>query len=379
MDRRTLINENTALKRALKLAARKVEHNETVLRRFFDMELQLLSCCRLTELMELLLVSFPEHFRLSAVSLWLFDPEQVTAELLTDLPIAQQQQLRFHADIAPLQQLYPQGQPIVGEMSGQHCQQFFPDTPYVLSAALLPLFRHNCLIGSLHLGAQDLHRYRVDYRYDYLIHLASVIALCIENCINQETLQRLSTQDVLTGVHNRRAFNQDIVREITRASRTGQPLSCLLLDLDHFKQVNDHHGHLSGDQVLREVGRLLRQSLRKTDLVARFGGEEFAVLLPGCNQRQAQQVADNLRRQIGAAAFFSADQQPLSISASIGFTSLQLTDEMRPDLRTLSTTLLDLADQALYQAKRGGRNCVRFLPWSATEPAAAPDADWPVS
>ena len=165
------------------------------------------------------------------------------------------------------------------------------------------------IIGSLHLGSIDPSRYNPNVATDYINHLASIIGVCIENCISQETLRRLSMIDMLTKVHNRRSFNTELNREISRASRSQQPLSCLFIDLDHFKQVNDTHGHPTGDRVLRGSAQTIKDQLRKTDFIARYGGEEFAVLLPGCESQQALQIAETIREAVAKQRFISDNEQ----------------------------------------------------------------------
>jgi len=365
MDRRrTLETENTELKRTLRLTAKKIEHNEATLKRFFDVELRLLACNRLAELLDLLLNDFKTTFKLSDVRLVLFDPEHITRELLENFLPHHSSQIQLEPNQRFLKQLYPAKKLLAGEISSDDRKELFPNNPYILSAALLPLVRQECLIGSLHLGAQDIHRYTVDYRYDYLEHLASVIAVCIENCINQENLQRLSTFDMLTNVHNRRAFDQDILKEVNRANRNNAPLSCLFIDLDYFKAINDTHGHQTGDRVLKTIGLLLKRILRKTDLIARYGGEEFAILLPGCAETQAQQVAENLRKQVASEIFRSLEGVPFRISTSIGFSTFYPEQHPSPpDLKEASEHLVRVSDEALYQAKHEGRNCIRFKPF----------------
>ena len=362
MDRRRIVEtENTELKRTLRLTAKKIEHNEATLKRFFDVELRLLACNRLAELLDLLLNDFKTTFKLSDVRLVLFDPEHITRELLENFLSDHSSHIQLEPDQRFLKQLYPAKKLLAGEINSEDRKTLFPNNPYILSAALLPLVRQECLIGSLHLGAQDIHRYTVDYRYDYLEHLASVIAVCIENCINQENLQRLSTFDMLTNVHNRRAFDQDILKEVNRANRNNAPLSCLFIDLDYFKAINDTHGHQTGDRVLKTIGLLLKNILRKTDLIARYGGEEFAILLPGCAEAQAQQVAENLRKQVASEIFRSLEGTPFRISTSIGFSTFYPEQHQNPaDLKEESERLVRISDEALYQAKHEGRNCIRY-------------------
>ena len=163
----------------------------------------------------------------------------------------------------------------------------------------------------------------------------------------EEQLRQLATTDPLTSTLNRRAFQQRAEHELSRSQRQGTALCLAILDLDHFKRVNDQHGHAVGDQVLVAFSTLCRQQARSTDLFARFGGEEFVILLPDSDLNAAQQRLERLRSNLHIHTVDTA-QGPLNISVSIGLAS------SRPH-ETLEQ-LLQRADTQLYQAKTQGRN-----------------------
>jgi diguanylate cyclase (GGDEF)-like protein len=165
-------------------------------------------------------------------------------------------------------------------------------------------------------------------------------------------LQRLASTDPLTGLLNRRRFEEFALAEIERAQRYGRPLSLLLLDLDHFKRINDLHGHSVGDVALKEAAKRLQAAVRSTDRVARYGGEEMAVLLPETPGPIAQELAERVRRAIGDMPMAHEGLQ-LRVTASLGVTEFQITDA---DL----TQLIDRSDTALYQAKQQGRDRVVY-------------------
>jgi diguanylate cyclase (GGDEF)-like protein len=174
-----------------------------------------------------------------------------------------------------------------------------------------------------------------------------------------QKLADLATEDSLTGVANRRALEQAMVREWARCRDLSQPLSVVMVDVDHFKQFNDVHGHLAGDQQLIRVARLLAEHVRPvSELLARFGGEEFALVLPGLTQEQAMQRAETIRRSM-AGTDRGADSR-LTISAGVAC--------VVPGPRMVPDDLIRAADMALYAAKRGGRNRVM----AASEPRNSP-------
>ncbi|MDV6345683.1 diguanylate cyclase [Nitrosomonas sp. Is37] len=164
-------------------------------------------------------------------------------------------------------------------------------------------------------------------------------------------LEQQARQDYLTGLFNRRFFMEQGHAELVRAQRYGHALSVLMLDVDHFKKINDKHGHQTGDAVLKRLADVMRKILRTVDIIGRVGGEEFAVLLPETDLQRATEVAERLREETAHAVVTSVTGMPLNFTVSIGVASLEGKDI---DLNTL----INQADRALYQAKESGRNRV---------------------
>ena len=169
--------------------------------------------------------------------------------------------------------------------------------------------------------------------------------------IANKELSKLSITDPLTKVHNRRYFDEVLQREIQRAQRTGQPLSLILVDIDHFKQFNDRYGHLVGDDCLRLVASVLSKEIhRASDLVARFGGEEFVIILADSSEEEAMELAERVRIAIAELQFIYGGKR-IPISASMGVAGKV------PTSTCTARSYVDAADQALYRAKEEGRNC----------------------
>ena len=163
---------------------------------------------------------------------------------------------------------------------------------------------------------------------------------------------KAADKDGLTDVYNKRYLKQWLGDEILRAGQDGSPLSLLILDIDHFKHYNDRNGHLEGDEVLKQVGQLLKRSIREDDVAARYGGEEFVVVYPGAPKAVALRLAEDLRKAVEEYPFAHAAGQPLGrVSISGGVASF-------PEDSRDSIDLIRSADQALYEAKAAGRNCV---------------------
>jgi diguanylate cyclase (GGDEF)-like protein len=215
-------------------------------------------------------------------------------------------------------------------------------TPAAIMA--VPLITARECIGVLSVVRRNRRPYRpVD------LHLLQLVAELSVPYLEIARLKRISESDPLTLLHNRRFVQENLPEEIRRAGHHHAPLAAAMIDLDHFKLVNDHHGHEVGDEVLVEAAERIRRACRQSDLVARWGGEEFLIIFPQTSLRQAAIVAERIRRSI-ADSPFATSAGPVQVTASLGAATRQRGEEAR--------TLIRRADQAMYQAKRGGRNRV---------------------
>jgi two-component system cell cycle response regulator len=337
--------------------------NEITLRKFQSLELDLLGCRSLADLIRMLLYDRRESFDWDVVTLALIDPEYEIRRLLseTDLSAAAHCELIFVTE--PDLDLEPyrvEPLPRLGAYKESLHALLFPEPiEPPASVAVLPLARNEQVIGILTIGSLDSQRFGPDAATDFLQHLAAVIAMCLESMVNHERLKHAGLTDPLTGINNRRFFDQRLNEEVARSRRTGRPLSALFVDVDHFKAINDEYGHPVGDKALQTVAALIREQLRSHDVVARYGGEEFAALLADADAVIAAEIAERLRRKLAERVFHIAEDTRLTLSISIGVATLQCTENLRQiDSVRLGAELTEAADRALYQAKRAGRNRV---------------------
>lgn len=192
-------------------------------------------------------------------------------------------------------------------------------------------------------------------------------AQALENAQTVRRLEGLSVTDDLTQLYNSRYLNQVLRREVKRASRTGRPLSLLFLDLDGFKRVNDTRGHQAGSRALVEAATVIRGSARETDVIARFGGDEFALVLPETGAPGATAVAERVRDRLASHPFLASDGTMMRLTASVGVATL-------PDVAATAEELLRVADLSMYMVKAQGKNGIhvatREAPVTAMPPAA---------
>lgn len=218
------------------------------------------------------------------------------------------------------------------------------DLPAIRSLIVVPLILGEQVLGSLSLGSTVPGAFTPE-NLNLLTSFAATTTAAIHNAMLHSEVQQLATTDPLTEVFNRRAFEDLGQREIERFERFGHPLAAIMLDIDDFKQINDQHGHTTGDSVLKTLATVCRRSLRRVDIFCRYGGDEFAALLPETTLEQAHEVANRIRQEIAAQDFINE----LDVTVSMGVVSAS---ESAFTLREM----LSLADAALYRAKQKGKD-----------------------
>jgi len=178
-------------------------------------------------------------------------------------------------------------------------------------------------------------------------------SVALDSALLLQRAEALSVTDDLTHLYNFRYLNQVLRRETKRASRSGRPLSLLFIDLDGFKSINDAHGHLFGSRALVEAAAVIRGSARETDVVARFGGDEFALVLPDTGGDGAYSVGERIRERIAAHSFLAGDGLDIHLTASVGVATL-------PDAAASAEELMQAADKAMYLVKESGKNGIQI-------------------
>jgi diguanylate cyclase (GGDEF)-like protein len=355
-----LIAENRRLQANLADLREEAARNDSLLRKTQERELELLRAATLPQLLERLIHGLRASYQLDLVTLTLDDPQYELRQLLwgdgavlENLP-----EVQF---VDALQKLSPRlarlEKPWLGPFSCVDHKELCPGVAELGSLALIPLRRNEQLDGVLVFASTDPFRFNADLATDFLAHLGLVAALCLENAANRARLLRSGLTDFLTGFHNRRYLNARLREELGRAQRFRQPVACLMIDVDHFKRINDQYGHLAGDTVLREAARRIDTQMRVSDIGARFGGDEFAIVLPQGGlqdgERVAQRVLDAVR---GQPIQIDADHAE-TVSLSIGVAVAEPMQEVR-DHKLVAERLMAEADAALYRAKTAGRNRV---------------------
>lgn len=223
----------------------------------------------------------------------------------------------------------------------------------VQSLLILPLVVREDAIGTLTLAAERAAAFGDQVRPTLQV-LANQLAVALSNAQAVKRLEEMATTDGLTGCLNKRAFLEELDRKMRSAVRFGRRLSLVVTDIDHFKSVNDTYGHATGDVVIKELGAILKRMKRETDLVARFGGEEFCILCEETDTKGALLLAERVREELGKS-IFETELGKLKVTASLGVATY-------PDHAQTASELFEVSDKALYAAKHGGRNQVQSAP-----------------
>ncbi|HEX6260345.1 MAG TPA: DUF484 family protein [Woeseiaceae bacterium] len=354
--------ELTRTRRKLSQLTKEVARNTKILQVSQRRELDLLQAADLTALFRQMLQGLKESYGLETVTVVLCDPDHDVRHLLMAAGTAEEDLpgLRFVDSLSGLARQYVAlRKPWLGPFQRSDHQLLFPEAGTLGgslgSIAMLPLTHKGTLLGSINFGSTDSERFTPAHATDFFSHLGSIASFALENVVNRARLLRSGFTDVLTGWHNRRYLQVRLTEEMARARRDKANLVCLMLDLDHFKQVNDTYGHAAGDEVLRELSHRIEAQVRGSDVAARYGGEEFVILLPHTDVEAGKLLAERIRHAVSARPVVFGDGQELTITASIGI-ACATPQESDFDLKTLGESLIARADVALYSAKSAGRD-----------------------
>lgn len=357
--------ELSELRRRLARLMDEARKNEETWKRSQRREMALLEAENLNGLLAHLTAGLRRAYRLDAATVALADADHEIRNLLRsqgETPDELEHVLLVDTVSRVVPQLITRRSPWLGSFSERLHRPLFAGQTRLASVALLPLVRRTQLVGSLHFGSRDPDRFTGAHATDFLSHLASIAAYGLESAVNRARLEQHAFTDALTGWHNRSYVDTRLGEELARSQREQTSLTCLLLDVDHFKRVNDNYGHAAGDAVLQEVAQRVSAEVRGSDISARYGGEEFIVLLPGTRLETARLLAERVRAAVSAKPFAVNELDgPLAITVSIGLAEYRAfyQDE---DLDKAATRLVADADKALYEAKAAGRNAVVTTP-----------------
>ena len=211
----------------------------------------------------------------------------------------------------------------------------------------IPLMIEKEVVGVLNINDVDQDPFNVN-DLDFILNLSEFIAMSISNAVLYEQANKLAVTDGLTGISNRQSVEKSLQIEFERSKRYNSPLSLILLDVDHFKDVNDTYGHQKGDEILIAIASLLKKACRANDIAARYGGEEFLMILPQSNAQGAFKIAERVREEMMKISF-TGNESNFAVTVSCGVA------EFNKDYESINK-LIAAVDQALYEAKNGGRN-----------------------
>jgi two-component system cell cycle response regulator len=359
-DRHSMEEELRALRAEIDRLHAEAGRNVELFRRTLDRELAILEAHTLPELLGVIVDGLRASHGVEAVSLVVQDPQHEIRHLLLGdgyRPDSFAGVVFTDSVVALAPQMHSLARPWLGPYVGPDHQLLFPGVAGLASVAILPLTRGERLVGTLNFGSADPGRFTRSHGSDFLGHLGAMTGLAFDSACNRARLVRAGLTDYLTGWHNRRYLQSRMREEIARSQRQGTPTSMLMIDLDRFKEVNDSCGHLGGDAAICEVAMRIDSQVRSSDTAARFGGDEFALLLPGASVAEASHIARRIMRAVSSSPVELGPGVARVITLSVGI-AVVLPDATQGDLKSRAERLLAEADAALYRAKAAGRNCI---------------------
>jgi len=323
-----------------------------------QLEHMLLNAPDLQALFEILLVSMPRHFSFRVSELWLYDPEDVLANLTVGAE-RYGQNLQLVSDVFLIQELY-ELEPDIALIDATDSRMFkvLKSEQGIEYALLMPLLDSGRMIGSLHMGLQDDSLDLGEAEEHLLAHLAAIISACFKAAVTHQQISQLTLLDPLTQISNLRGFGRDIAREISRARRAEKPVTVLLMEIDEFEDLYKHYGERRGQFVIRKVAERVSSNLRATDLLARLGSAKFAVLIPGSGEMVGQEIAERMRKDIEDFAIDDGRGAVLQVCISTGMVTWEPQQFPAVDMPQLARQMEVVGNKALDDAKARGGNCV---------------------
>jgi diguanylate cyclase (GGDEF)-like protein len=336
--------------------ARSVEVNERLLQRLQQYELMLLEAASLPAVLDVLLKSTREHFQLSGVNLTLYDPRGLIADLLSE-DLDYGGNLSLVKDSFDLQQMYGVKPGIeVVDVSDHRAVHAIASDEKLETLVLLPLLRGDQIVGSFDWGSAEPAAFRSSEEVEFMVHLADIIALCVDNCINAERLSRLSLLDPVTRLSNFRAFGMELRKEISHSHRNEKPLTLFVIRVDSFQSINDTYGHLVGDYTIKAIALKIAHMLRSTDYLSRIGPDLFGILLPACSVAKGQEIAERMRSEIEFMEIDDGRGANLFTSLAVGITSWSTHNYPAVNMEQLAGQMYDFAVQGMQRATDAGGN-----------------------
>ena len=326
----------------------RIRENEQIARKFFEIEVSILSILDFKDLFERLLSEIREKFGIPCVWISLVDSSEISDLIQT---LASSKDLKERLNVIERKTFLGLiGSRTTPLLVNGDLQPYFPMLPkgqlnFIRSLAVSPISLHGEIIGSLNQADLSPLRYRPGMDTQLLEQLAVKVSICLSNVIAHERLKWLAVRDPLTGLLNRRIMESVLKREFKRAQRYKSPLSLAFLDLDDFKNINDHHGHECGDALLNYVAGQLTAITRDSDVVARYGGDEFVIILPGIPAQEALKLLQRLQEHFREKPM-RYHEKLIRVSISFGIASMTDREARSPE------SLMRLADAMLYSTKK---------------------------